>query len=149
MAASNPQGQPLFGGCFGCGTDNSIGLKLRFTHQSDRVVSHTVLGREYAGYEDFVHGGVVATMLDEAMGWAMLHIHKRMAVTRGLNITYRRPVYVGRELTISARPVSVDGTKVRLEASLADERGRLLASAVGDWVTVRDERGAAKPRHNV
>jgi uncharacterized protein (TIGR00369 family) len=102
-------------GCFGCGPDNPVGLRMRFFHEADEVVSRLTLGREYAGYADFVHGGVLATMLDEAMGWAIFHLADSYAVTRSLQVDYRRPVYVG----------------------------RVLARAAGDWVRVRRDRASA------
>ena len=128
-------------GCFGCGIDNPVGLRLQFAKQDDRVVSETTLAQEYAGYREFAHGGIVATLLDEAMGYAVLHIAGRYAVTRGLNVSYRRPIHVGRPITLAARLLDVSGTRIRLEATIHDARGRLLATADGDWVTVRDERG--------
>ena len=133
-------GESAFRGCFGCGDENDRSLALAFALEGDCVVSHTEISPDYAGYPDFVHGGVVATVLDEAMGWAMLHLARRHGVTRGLNIRYRRPVPIGRRLTIQGRVVEIGDRTVTLYASIEDERGRLLASAEGDWVVVRGER---------
>ncbi len=130
-------------GCFGCGPDNPVGLRMRFFHEADEVVSRLTLGREYAGYADFVHGGVLATMLDEAMGWAIFHLADSYAVTRSLQVDYRRPVYVGRELAVRARISAADGDILRLEARIEDARGRVLARAAGDWVRVRRDRASA------
>ena len=100
-------GESAFRGCFGCGDENERSLALAFALEEDCVVSRTEIAADYAGYPDFVHGGVVATVLDEAMGWAMLHLAKRHGVTRGLNIRYRRPVPIGRALTIRGRVVEL------------------------------------------
>jgi uncharacterized protein (TIGR00369 family) len=132
-----------FNGCFGCGPDNPVGLKLCFEKAGDVVRSATRITREYAGYRDFAHGGIVATILDEAMGWAMLHVAGRHGVTKTLRVNYRRPVTVERAVTVTARVTSHDDTVVMLEARIEDERGRLLASAEGEWVTVREERSGA------
>jgi len=140
-----PLARKAFDGCFGCGPANAIGLKLEFSRDGDSVVARTVLARDYVGYREFAHGGVVATLLDEAMGWAMYHIVGRHGVTRGLNVVYRRPVTVERGLELRGTVLEARDRDVRLQSTLSDERGRLLASAEGDWVAVRDERAAAEP----
>ena len=134
-----------FNGCFGCGTDNPIGMKLRFERDGDAVICRSRLNREYAGYRDFVHGGVVATLLDEAMGWALVHASGNYGVTRNLQVNYRRPIAVDRSIVLRGKILEIDGRSVRLASSIEDDRGRLLASAEGDWVMVREERAAAKP----
>ncbi len=129
------------GGCFGCGSGNLRGLKLVFRRRDHCVVAETRLDASLAGYDGLVHGGIVATLLDEAMGWALLELAGRYGVTRSLNIQYRRPVAVGRALEVSAH--IVEGTEAGplwIEASVRDSRGRLLASAMGEWVLVRDSR---------
>jgi len=127
--------------CFGCGIDNDVGLQLKFCKNTGYVQARTTLDHRFAGYSQFAHGGVVATLLDEAMGWALLYIVGRYGVTRGLEISYRRPVYLGRELTLIGEPQSVDQKVAVLESRLLDRRGRLLASARGEWVLVRDAQG--------
>ncbi|HYC53776.1 MAG TPA: PaaI family thioesterase [Candidatus Binatia bacterium] len=128
-------------GCFGCSPENARGLALVFARDGDTVVASTRIQSAFEGYEGLVHGGVVATLLDEAMGWALLELAGRYGVTRTLKVDYRRPVTVQRELTISARITGGDGVRsIVIEAGVRDERGRLLASAVGDWVPVRSGR---------
>jgi len=135
-----------FTGCFGCGTDNPIGMKLAFEKDGDSVVCRSRLKPEYAGYREFVHGGVVATLLDEAMGWALVHASGNYGVTRNLQVTYRRPVAVDKPVVLRGRVVAVDGRTVRLVSSVEDARGRVLASAQGEWVMVREERAAGEPK---
>jgi uncharacterized protein (TIGR00369 family) len=134
-----------YNGCFGCGPVNPVGLKLEFHRDGDIVVSRTVLASEYAGYRQFCHGGVVATLLDEAMGWALFHIGGHYGVTQELSVQYRRPVYVQRPIVLRARIVEANGKSSRLESTIEDERGRLLARATGDWVIVRRERASDGP----
>lgn len=129
-----------FDGCFGCGTANAVGLKLEFERVGDGVRSRATVSRAYAGYRAFAHGGVIATMLDEAMGWAMLHIAGYYGVTKSLNVSYRRPVMVERPVVLSARVTAQQDSRVFLEARIEDERGRLLAGAEGEWSIVREER---------
>ena len=128
-------------GCFGCAPGNERGLRLVFRREGEIVMAETVVDNAYEGYEGLVHGGVVATMLDEAMGWALLELAGRYGVTRSLNVTYRRPVTVARRLVLSARITGGDGVRtIIVEALVRDDRGRLLASAVGEWAPVRSGR---------
>lgn len=150
MGTKSEDSRDEAGGCFGCGSGNLRGLKLEFRRRGHCVAAETRLDASLAGYDGLVHGGIVATLLDEAMGWALLELAGRYGVTRSLNVQYRRPVAVGRGLEVSAH--IVDGTEagpVWVEASVKDARGRLLASAMGEWVLVRDSRvrgrGAGQP----
>ncbi|HEY5623595.1 MAG TPA: PaaI family thioesterase [Gammaproteobacteria bacterium] len=148
MAVPIKRDSQTFSGCFGCGTDNPVGLRLKFERDGDSVVSRGMLAREYAGYEQFVHGGVVATLLDEAMGWALLHVAGRYGVTRSLRIDYRRPVAVERLIIVRASVVEVDVRTTTLASSVEDERGRVLAAAEGEWATVRKERARGDSRND-
>jgi uncharacterized protein (TIGR00369 family) len=129
-----------FTGCFGCGPDNPRGLRLEFLRDGDVVVCHTSLGREYAGYRDFVHGGVIAAILDEAMGWALLHLRGRYGVTRSLTVDYRRPVRVTSPLTVRAGVDKFENDSADISAAIRDSRGRILAHAASQWTLVRNAR---------
>lgn len=129
-----------FTGCFGCGPDNPRGLRLEFLRDGDAVVSHTSLGLEYAGYRNFIHGGVIAAILDEAMGWALLHIRGRYGVTRSLTVDYRRPVRVASRLTVRASIDAFRTESAEISAMIRDHRGRVLASAASAWTLVRNAR---------
>jgi uncharacterized protein (TIGR00369 family) len=132
-----------FRGCFGCGVSNPRGLHLEFSRDGERgVVAYTKPESDLAGYRGFVHGGVIAAMLDEAMGWALLHVGGRYGVTRSMTIDYRRPARIGRELHVRAHIESVHARTAIMLATLRDARGRILAKAEGEWALVRNERAA-------
>jgi uncharacterized protein (TIGR00369 family) len=137
----NDRGSTNGNGCFGCSLENERGLGLVFQRGEGVVVAETTLGHAFAGYDGLVHGGIVSPLLDEAMGWAILELAGRFAVTRSLTVDFRRPVFVDKPLRISARiPAEQDDGALRVEAGITDARGRLLASAVGVWVPVRTSR---------
>ncbi|MFN2425074.1 MAG: PaaI family thioesterase [Candidatus Binatia bacterium] len=137
----NDQNTSAAVGCFGCSTANDRGLGLVFERRDGLVEASTTLGESFAGYDGLVHGGIVSTLLDEAMGWAILELAGRFAVTRSLTVDFRRPVLIDRPLKVHARIAGeeADGA-LRVEAGVVDARERLLASAVGIWVPVRDSR---------
>ena len=76
--------------CFACGLDNPYGLKLDFRIEGDRFVTETTLVREYQSYTGVAHGGIVSTLLDEAMGGYLVALGEK-AVTGRLSVRYRRP----------------------------------------------------------
>ena len=53
--------------CFDCGDDNPIGLHLRFAPDGDGVITSFIPGPEHQGFHDVVHGGIISSVLDEAM----------------------------------------------------------------------------------
>ncbi|MDQ6797728.1 MAG: hypothetical protein M3011_06855, partial [Actinomycetota bacterium] len=82
--------------CFVCDGNNADGLRLSFFHddEADMVTSDFALGPAYSGAPRFVHGGLVLTILDEAMAWAAISIAGRFAVSRTSRASFRRPVMV-------------------------------------------------------
>lgn len=128
-------------GCFGCSAANDRGLALVFRRVGDVVEAQTELDGAFEGYGGLAHGGIVTTLLDEAMGWAILELAGRFAVTRSLSVDFRRPVKTRAALRVTARIAGEepDGA-LRVEAGVLDVRGRLLASGVGVWVPVRASR---------
>ena len=55
--------------CFACGTENPIGLNLKFYVCGKYMCSDVALGKDYEGWENMAHGGIVSTLLDEVMSW--------------------------------------------------------------------------------
>src|SRR6266446_324178 len=85
--------------CFGCGAANDSGMKLTFEldETTKRAAGKFILGSRYAGGAGFAHGGVIAILLDEAMG-KISKLTEERAVTAELNIEYRKPVPVDTEI---------------------------------------------------
>jgi uncharacterized protein (TIGR00369 family) len=85
--------------CFACGTLNPIGLRMEVSFRDNKAFSRLALKREFQGWSDIVHGGVMATILDEIMAHAVLH-YVGQAVTTSLEVTYRAPLHVGEEFEV-------------------------------------------------
>ncbi|MBW1740231.1 MAG: PaaI family thioesterase [Deltaproteobacteria bacterium] len=85
--------------CFACGPLNPIGLRMEVSYSDNKAFSKLTLKREFQGWKDIVHGGVVATILDEIMAHAVMH-YVGQAVTTLLQITYRAPLHVGEEFEV-------------------------------------------------
>ena len=77
------------GKCFACGHDNPIGLKLLFELDGEgRSVATFVPQRNFQGFSKVLHGGIVCTLLDEAMAWAMI-LHGYSGATVSLRVKFR------------------------------------------------------------
>ena len=89
--------------CFGCGELNSEGLRMSFSPDSSGVVrARFAVPERYQSWAGVVHGGIVALLLDEAVGWAAWHAG-RPGVTGRLEVRYRQPLKVGEEVEIGGR----------------------------------------------
>ena len=123
--------------CFGCGGANSSGMKLTFEldPEARRARGKFILGSRYAGGAGFAHGGVIAILLDEAMG-KISKLTEERAVTAELNIEYLRPVPVDAEITVAGWQQEEKGRNRLRIAEIHDAEGRLLARGRGRFVAV-------------
>lgn len=129
--------------CFGCGADNPVGLRLSFAAANNGVRAHFVPGPEHQDFDDIVHGGIISTLLDEAMAWATAAAGI-WAVTADIRVRFRRPVHVDERTVVSAEVVSERGRLVTTSATLAAvANGELKASATATFVRVDPATEAA------
>ena len=108
--------------CFGCGHDNPQGMRLKFSldEASRQAICHFKLSRKYTGPPGHSHGGIIATILDEAMG-KVNKFRNVLALTSSMEIKYLKPVPLGQALTVTAQEQSVEGggTSTRLKSAMA------------------------------
>jgi len=132
--------------CFACGTENPIGLNLQFYRLGDAVCTDITLGRYHEGWHDIAHGGIISTLLDEVMSWAVMISKKTFLVTRKMEIKYVRNVLIGAPLTVSGQMVDeASAPKIRAKGEIRDDQGRLLVKGSGEFVAVPEEKFSAMP----
>jgi uncharacterized protein (TIGR00369 family) len=133
--------QPNSRHCFVCGVDNPCGLGMRFYGMDQgHVVAEYTVAEQYQGYPGVVHGGVIAAMLDEALGRAaMIEDHNRFWVTAKFEIRYRKPVPVGQPLQIHGRLQNDRGRRILATAELLLPDGSIGAEAEGMLMEVPDQ----------
>ena len=131
---------PTSNHCFVCGEDNQAGLQTRF-YVEDGVVKAQLEPRpHHCGYPDIVHGGVVAAILDEAMGWAAARAIERMCLTAELKVRYLRPVPGDRASTIVTEVTNSARRMARVKSVIVSEDGTEFARAEGRFVPLSPER---------
>jgi uncharacterized protein (TIGR00369 family) len=119
--------------CYACGADNDHGLRMEFRREGDRTVCDFDPADFQQGYPGRMHGGVVSTMIDEAMGWAVYHA-KKWGTTARLAVRYRRPVRLDVRLRVEAWVTNVRHRLIELRAEIRDEAGQLLADGEGTYM---------------
>jgi acyl-CoA thioesterase FadM len=125
--------------CFACGTANPIGLNLSFYRQGNSICSDITLGKNYEGWENMAHGGIVSTLLDEIMSWSMIYFKRTFFVTRKMSIKYLKPVPLDMPLTVKGM---VEGEKRRLctaKGFIHDGGHQILARAKATFALLSDD----------
>jgi uncharacterized protein (TIGR00369 family) len=131
--------------CFGCGPANPAGLQLKFelAPGGDSYVAEFELSVEFGGPPGHAHGGIVATILDEAMSKAN-KLRGRIALTRRMEVEYLRPVPLGKLLVVEGRIGTVRGRASYNRAEIRDSEGVVLARSRGKFVVVDAEKMFAR-----
>src|SRR5215471_2460071 len=82
--------------CLFCGSDNHLGLKLRFFWDEDHkeVSTEYVPPKHFTGQGNILHGAIQAGLLDEIMGWTSVYLTGKKTVTSDLNIRFLKPTYI-------------------------------------------------------
>lgn len=131
------------GHCFACGPRNPIGLHLQFEETGTGMRTRFVPDNRYQGYRGVVHGGVVATLLDEVaiqLLWAM----GCPSVTARLEVRFVKPVPVGKAVVAEATLLARTGRAYRVNAVVKDAEGDTLATATATCLKVKATAGAAR-----
>jgi len=130
--------------CFGCGAANAQGLRLEFDIHSGaeessvtelRATSVVNLGRTFEGHPGYLHGGIIATLMDEAMSKLSYPLGVR-AMTRHMEVDYLRPAPVDVPLQLMGRHIRREGRKLFNSAELRNAEGTLLAEAIGLFIVI-------------
>jgi uncharacterized protein (TIGR00369 family) len=134
--------------CFGCGGANDRGMKLTFVQDNvnRRIVGKFVLGEAYQGGGGMGHGGIIATLLDEAMG-KVCRFRDVRAVTAELTVQYLKPVKVDEEIVVEGFETDQKGRNLFLAGEIRNSAGELLAKGTGRFVVIgQKEKAAAEVR---
>jgi len=105
------------GRCFGCGIENPLGLQMHFQDLNGESVCEFKVDARFQSWEGMVHGGIVALMLDEAVGWVGWHAGFP-GVTAKLEVRYRQPLLIDDRVRVVGRLESVRRRLVRASATI-------------------------------
>lgn len=124
------------GYCFVCGKRNEAGLKLDFRTEDGRTVAEFIPLKIHQGYQDIVHGGIISTILDEAMVKAVLSLGIG-AVTAEMSVRFKSPLFVGEKALVEAEILTMSSRLIETSAKMkkadrtviAEARAKLLRNA--------------------
>ena len=120
--------------CFGCSPLNPSGLQMKFFADEKSLFSEVAIPEHLCGWDRLVHGGVIATILDEIMSWSAITILKRFILTKSMTIDFIKPIYVGHAVTVEGMVLE---RKSEREASMAgflyNAEGKLCARSKGTF----------------
>jgi acyl-coenzyme A thioesterase PaaI-like protein len=119
--------------CFACGPENPQGLQLHFDYGDGIARSRFVAQRQFAGWTTIIHGGIMATLLDEAMAHAAIAAGVR-AVTARLEVRFRKAAPIDAPLLLEGRLEGRRGRLLTLLATVSGEDGTLYAEGHGRFV---------------
>jgi uncharacterized protein (TIGR00369 family) len=125
--------------CFVCGKNNPDGLQLKFEYPAAGTCRATLTPpQKYQGWQGILHGGIVSTLLDEALAHAVGGVERggggSCSVTAEITVRFKRPVKIGQTVILEGTVVSDKGRVIECESSLKDEEGNELATATGKLV---------------
>lgn len=125
--------QPSSRSCFVCGRENPYSLKMVWeNHPAEGEIRSTVTVREeFNGYPGIVHGGILAAILDETAGRAVLLEGgpDDLMVTAKLEVTYRRPTPTDTPLRVVGRVVSRSERRAETQGEIRLPDGTVSARA--------------------
>jgi len=131
--------------CFACGKNNREGMRLKFTYDEDRdrFVCRFRLGKRYTGPPGHAHGGIIATILDEAMG-KVNKLRQVVALTSQITVDYLKPVPLNKPLRVESREVRVRGRRHINMAEILNPKGEVLARSRGLFIAIDPRKMFAK-----
>lgn len=129
---------PTYKKCFCCGESNPCGLKTRFYIDKNKVCADIVIDEKHCGFKGVVHGGVLATLLDEALGWSTTIITKKMTVTGELNLRYLKPVPPGEQIKVITFMKEENKKYCVAEGEIVNSRGEVCIKGSGKFFPVSE-----------
>lgn len=123
--------------CFACGQDNPDGLRLQWIVEGHTMSTSYITEAKYQGWQGIVHGGILATLLDEAMTRLAGAVCGN-AVTAEMTVRYIKPAHIGQKIYVKGEIVKESKRLIELKASIQDENsnGIIIALATGKAIRV-------------
>ncbi|MBA3272413.1 MAG: hypothetical protein H0T11_00875 [Chthoniobacterales bacterium] len=127
---------PHTSGCLVCGRDNPHGLKMSLFVDSDTgvVTTEFIPRAEHIGFEGVIHGGVLATVLDEAMVWAATWSGRRFCFCGELMLRFKKPLSVGERVLVESRVEFSRPKLIQTMGTMRSPSGGIIAAGEGKYV---------------
>ncbi len=140
---SDTNATPGFPGCFVCGSDNPQGLHVTFERDgADGCRALYSPPKEHCGWPGMIHGGLLFTLMDEAVAWALVYAGLRGVTARG-DVRFVAPAKVATPLVVSGRVLSQHGKLVKARAEIREAQSDTLVAELATTMYLTDEQTPA------
>ena len=131
--------------CFACGKNNPEGMRLKFAYleEQDRFLCRFRLGKRYTGPPGHAHGGIIATILDEAMG-KVNKLRHVVALTKRITVEYLKPVPLNKSLRVESFERRVRGREHVNIAEILNQNDEVLARGEGLFIAIDPQKMFSK-----
>ncbi len=127
--------------CFGCCPDNPIGLHMEFYEDGDDIVSTWHPGKNFQGWVDTMHGGILSTLIDETCGWVVTRKMQTSGFTANLNVKFRKAVSTTEpQLTVRAHSVKQVRNLLFIHAEITNSQGELCVEGEATYFLMNAEK---------
>jgi uncharacterized protein (TIGR00369 family) len=123
--------------CFVCGKANEHGLKLEFQSANGKTSSEFILPKDFQGYKNIIHGGIIATILDEAMIYAAM-ADGHSPVSAEITVRFKQPLSAGQPAIVEAVLTQSGPKIIKAHARISDKTsGVVIAEATGKMIPLK------------
>ncbi len=133
---------PTFHNCIVCGqrTKNPASMNVRFQVTDHGVKVPFTPDSRQEGFKGICHGGILCSLLDETIGWAVAVDRKRFFITMELNVRFVASLPIGTKVTVYGRAVEHKSRLSIAEGEIIDDHGKIYAKATGKFYPLPDEK---------
>lgn len=124
--------------CFGCGKDNPHGLKLKVEWDGTTARAEFIPTKFHQGFSDVIHGGIITTILDEAMGHAAYRAGIK-CFTATMQTKFKRPLSIGEPVIVTASVTRKSRRLVETEAKMTLKDGTPIAECTAVQIVPSSE----------
>jgi acyl-coenzyme A thioesterase PaaI-like protein len=113
---------------------------MEFFVEDGGLCSETIVRKEHEGWVGIAHGGIVSTILDETMSWAILYFKRIYFVTKNMEVTYVRPLKLDEKYLCRAKVIEQgDPGELKAQAVLRSKEGEIMARSKGRFKVLSRE----------
>ena len=130
---------PNYPYCFVCGDKNKIGLKVAFFYENGKAKAQYTPTREFEGYKDICHGGILSSLLDEVMIYSII-AQGILTVTVQIEVHFKKPAKIGETLFLEGQITEDKGRIILTEGKIFKEDGIVVAASKGKFFRAEGKR---------
>lgn len=129
---------PNYPYCFVCGDQNKTGLKVAFFYENGKAKAQYTPTKEFEGYKDILHGGILSALLDEVMIYSLI-AQGTVTMTIQMEVKFKKPAKIGEMLLMEGWVTDDKGKILCTEGKIFTEDGTIVAQSKGRYYRVRGE----------